>query len=642
MCGIAGIISPYPEDREKIQVMTDMLFYRGPDARGFYINNKICLGHRRLSIIDLSENANQPIKNEDGSIQLVCNGEIYNYKELINDLEARGHVFASRNDNEVLVHLYEEFGDSFLEKVNGMFAFAIWDTRNNRMVAGVDRFGKKPLYFTKVKDRLIFSSELKSLLVFDWVKRDIDPSALDQYLTFRYVPPPLTIFKSVKKMSRASLMIWEGERLTFKKYWHPVSRPQKNYNEDSVNKFEDLFSDAVKIRLQSDVPLGVYLSGGVDSAAVASVMQRFLTGTKKSYTVSFDYLYDEFPRAKKVAEHLNFQYHSVTVSENDFNLMPKLAYHMDEPIGDLVGLPAYLLANKAKDELTVLLTGDGADEILNGYFHHKIMVLRERLNNGLKFSGARSFLSGMAKVTPSAILNQIFDYPERFGPREKVKLCQALASCGSFGSFYENIVSCFTSEDKESLLSHEYKKKLQGYSIGDRFQENIEKSSDFSFQSRLTLLELDFWIPFSTIFRLDKMNMAQGVETRCPFLDYRVVEMALNLPDEGKLNTKRNKDILRRLIEKLLPSDLQEKGKQAFYMPLTEQYKERFYHWLNEMVNPSSIKERGFFEWSYVQGLFRMSKSGSMLATRQLVALAMLEQWAKVFLNKKFPLEKLP
>ncbi len=636
MCGIAGIISPHQSDHKLIEVMTDTLSHRGPDNRGFFRTEMVSFGHRRLSIIDLSAEANQPMSNEDGSIHLICNGEIYNYKEKTAELKNKGHLFRSKSDCEVLLHLYEEYGEELLIDVNGMYAFAIWDERKNRLIAAVDRFGKKPLYYAVCNGHLAFASEMKSLLFFEWVKKDVDSLAIDRYLSLRYIPAPMTIFSSVKKLEQSSMMIWQNGDISIKKYWTP--KPDGlHLKKEYIDDFENILTDAVRLRLQSDVPLGIYLSGGIDSAAVAGLMSPLVDGKKISYTVSFKYEYDEHPRAERLARYLNYEYNPVIVGKDDFNLMSNIIYHMDEPFGDLLCLPAFLLARKAKEKLTVVLTGDGADEILNGYFHQRLMIIRQRYESIFKIKGVNEFLSDSLKIIPTVLLNMLFDYPDNLGPREKLKLSQSLSACPKFGSFYDSVTSCFTALDKAELYAQPFLNKIQRHeTLADEYQQEMQNHSGFSFYSRLSLLDLKYWIPFSVLYRLDKMNMAHAVETRSPFLDFHVVENALNLPDDLKISKSRNKEILRSLIERLYPPSYREKGKQAFYMPIISQYEERFREWASDLLTHKTVECRGFFKWAYIENLFKLSKRGSMLANRQLTALAMLELWFRVFIDGDF------
>lgn len=633
MCGITGIISPEQSDHQLLENMTDALKHRGPDHRGFFRDKSVGLGHRRLSIIDLSSEANQPMSNEDGTIHLVCNGEIYNYKEKTSELKAKGHIFKSKSDSEVLLHLYEEYGKDLLSHVNGMYAFAIWDSRKRRMLLSVDRFGKKPLYYAVSSGRLIFASELKSLLYFKWLKRDLDFLAIDRYLSLRYIPAPLTVFKSVKKLEQSTLLTWQDGNITTERYWMP--KPG-GYDSSSgcIDSFTQILTDAVRVRLESDVPLGIYLSAGIDSAAIAGLMNPLMKKEKISYTVSFDYKYDEYSRARKIADFLKFEYNPVTVTKDDFDLMPGIMRHMDEPFGDLLCLPAFLLGKKAKEKLTVVLTGDGADEILNGYFHQRLMLLRQKYRAFLKIPGMNLILSNVFKAIPLSLLNAFFDYPDRMGARERLKLSQSLAACQDFGAFYEGITSCFTPADKIRVCTDYFSGALHHETLAQEYQREIQKGEGFSFLSRLSLLDLKYWIPFSVIYRLDKMNMAHAVEVRSPYLDYRVVETALNLPDKCKINHGRNKEVLRSLIERLYPPSHREKGKQAFYMPVLSQYKERYDEWLSGLLTPAAVASRGLFQWPYIQNLFELSGRGSMLANRQLTCLAMLELWFKTFLDR--------
>ncbi|MBI5815592.1 MAG: asparagine synthase (glutamine-hydrolyzing) [Nitrospinae bacterium] len=633
MCGITALISEDEADHALFGKATDLLAHRGPDNRGAKREGGVALGHRRLSILDLSPAGAQPMTNETGDIWIVCNGEIYNYQDLSRRLKSRGHVFRSKSDSETLVHLYEEYGESFVEHVNGMFAFVLWDGRAKKLLAAVDRFGKKPLYYARSGAKIAMASELKSLLLFDWVGRDINPDAVDRYLSMRYVPAPMTIIKSSSKLEPATMLVWEAGDIKVRRYWSPAAG-QIAFDAAAVDRFEGLFSDAVGIRLQSDVPLGVYLSGGVDSAAVAGMMKRLSEGRRVSYTLSVDYKYDEKEKARRIAEYLDFEFNPVTVGQDDFGKMREIAYHLDEPFGDMLCLPAYLLAREAKRKLTVVLTGDGADEIFNGYFHQRLMEKWRRMGALFRAPMAGPFLSNAAGAVPLAVFNSLFDYPDRVGPRERLKISQMLEGCSSFGGFYEGITSCFTAQDKNAAYTGEFRRSVGAGPWSGQIQRDWAGITAGSFYSRLSVLDLKYWIPFSVLYRLDKMNMAHAVETRSPFLDYRVVEMALNLEDSGKISGKGNKIILRKLIERLYPPELREKGKQAFYMPVTGENRKRFRDWAASLLGAKRIEARGFFRQPYVDGLFEAYDGGSMLATRQLTALGMLELWFDVFGQK--------
>ena len=637
MCGITAIVSDDPRDHALLESVTNLLRHRGPDGSGYLRLGQASLGHRRLAILDLSEAGHQPMTGEDGTAHLVCNGEVYNYLEQNALLRAKGHVIRSGSDSETLLHMYEEYGPDFLDHANGMFAVAVWDQKRRELTAAVDRFGKKPLYYATSDNRLAIASELKSLLLFPWVARDIDPDAVDRYLSLRHVPAPLTIFSSIRKLEPATMLTWQDGQAAVRRYWQPRPGQTGVYGSSRVDAFQDLLSDAVGLRMQSDVPLGVYLSGGVDSAAVAALMASRGAGERVSYSVGFDYAHDEKPRAERLARHLGFEFNPVTVGADDFASMPELAYHLDEPFGDLLCLPAFLLARMAKRKLTVVLTGDGADEILTGYFHQRLMVLRRRVAALAGVPGAGAGLSALLRLVPARLLNAFFDYPDTLGPREKEKLCQALAGFGNFGRFYEGVTSCFSPQDKRAACTPELFSRFGACPLAEEFAADINSGEGYGFLSRLSLLDLKHWIPFSVIYRLDKLNMAHAVETRSPFLDYRVVEAALNLPGEAKLGRTRNKEILRAVIDRLYPENLREKGKQAFYMPMIPAYRARYRLWASELLSPFSVSRRGLFRQPYIDGLFNLFDSGSMLACRQLTVLAMLEQWQRVFLDAGIP-----
>ncbi|MBF0108291.1 MAG: asparagine synthase (glutamine-hydrolyzing) [Magnetococcales bacterium] len=639
MCGITGLFSPDHEDFALFAAMTQALFHRGPDAGGAFREEGMALGHRRLTIIDLSSSGNQPLFNEDGSLVLVANGEIYNYRQLTAGLKERGHRFVSDSDCEVLLHLYEELGERLLDGVNGMFAFALWDRRAGQLVAAVDRFGKKPFYYGEQGPRFLFASEMHTLLRFPWMTREVDPVAVEHYLAFRHVPAPRTIFKSFKKLQPAHMLVRREGRIRIFRYWHPAPSPGSSYGPETVDRFEELFDDAVRLRLQSDVPLGLYLSGGVDSAAVAASMSRQMSGKKISFSVGFDYRYNEHPRARQVADFLGFEFNPITVEGDLFHTLPEMVYHLDEPFGDLLSLPSWILAREAKKKLSVVLTGDGADEIFNGYFHQRLMMLRQRHEPLFSTPGMRSALTWLTRLAPAALIDRFFDYPDRFGPREKLKLVQSLRHAGRFGDFYEHITACLTPEDKMAAILPEFRQQWDDVPLAQCFERDLDDGDGFEFISRISLLDVKYWIPFSVLFRLDKLNMAHAVENRSPFLDYRLVEFALNLPREAKFNRSRNKEVLRAMIERRFPEHLREKGKQAFYMPLTTAMRSHFLLWCHDLLNKESMANRGIFQWTYLEALFRWFSHGSMLAYRQLVAIAMLELWFKVFIDDARPWE---
>lgn len=614
--------------------MNDLLLHRGPDNEGFLLKDIISLGHRRLSIIDLSENGIQPMSNEFNNIFLVCNGEIYNYKELTEHLIIKGHKFKSKSDSEVLLHLYEEYDENLLNKVNGMFSFAIWDEKNKKLIAAVDRFGKKPLYYSVNDKRLVFSSELKSLLLIPWINKNIDYNAVDRYFNFRYVPAPRTIFSDVKKLEQSNMMIWKDGEVSIKRYWKPQKLNLIEYNDYEIDNLYKLLTDAITVRLNSDVPLGIYLSGGIDSSTIAGIMNNLIKKNKVSYTVSFENEYNENEKAANIAKYLDFEFNSIEILNDDFDNISKLVYHLDEPYGDMIVLPSYNLSRKAKEQLTVVLTGDGADEIFSGYFHQKIMLKWKKYEYLLKMPLFSEIFSNITKRIPLSFLNSHFDYPDKLGNREKLKISQVAENSKRFGTFYESFTSCFTPQDKALLYTEDLKKRITHISLSDEIENQIlnYKNEGFTFLSQLSLLDLKYWIPFIVLYRLDKLNMANSVETRSPYLDYRLVEMALNLEDSGKLNKNSNKQILRAINKKLFPDRLYEKGKQAFYMPFLAKYSVKFYEWCNQMLNKDKMVSEGLYNWKYIEELFIDSKNGSMLASRQLVALSMFEQWKKVFL----------
>ncbi|MBF0349327.1 MAG: asparagine synthase C-terminal domain-containing protein, partial [Magnetococcales bacterium] len=387
----------------------------------------------------------------------------------------------------------------------------------------------------------------------------------------------------------------------------------------------------VRLRLISDVPVGFYLSGGVDSTTIAALAKKHSASARDALTVGFGNRFDEHEIAGQVAAHLGLTFHSLTVEPDDFALMDRIVWHMDEPLGDMIVLPAFLLARAAKKHVTVVLTGDGADEILAGYLHQRVMILRQRHEGWLKRPGVAKGLSLLLEHTPVSWLNRAFDYPDRFGTREREKLVEVAVNSGDWAYCYEALTSCFTSMDKLALYTPEFARVSAAEPLAEIYRQQLAEADGFSFLSRLSLLDLRWWIPIIVLYRLDKMAMAHAVETRSPFLDYRVVEAALNLPDNLKLSSREGKEILFRMQRRLLPKPLTMRRKQAFYMPFLERHKAAYQGWVAEMVSRKRVEQRGFFRWQAVAQMQRHATAGSMLANRQLVSLAQLEHWFSIF-----------
>ncbi|MFL5291617.1 MAG: asparagine synthase (glutamine-hydrolyzing), partial [Myxococcales bacterium] len=392
MCGISGFLNrdpSRPADGELLARMTDVIAHRGPDGSGVHLDGPVALGHRRLAIIDLSSAGAQPMTNEDGTIWIVFNGEIYNFLDLHRELEAKGHVFKSRCDTEVLVHGYEEWGEELPERLCGMFAFAIWDSRKRRLFLARDRLGKKPVYYHLGKDRLIFGSEIKSLLCDPSVPRELDEEALDLYLSLRYVPAGLTAFTQIHKLPPASCAIFDGNRLTVRRYWKTVFPPEpddRRGDADLAQDFWERLRHATKIRLMSDVPLGVFLSGGLDSSAIAAHMVdlRRESGGPQVKSFSVGYLAEdgssELDQARRVARALGTDHAEVVVTAQDFlDFLPNLVWHLDEPVADAACVPLYYLSKRTREDVTVVLSGEGADEVLAGYPIYRTMLYLERV-----------------------------------------------------------------------------------------------------------------------------------------------------------------------------------------------------------------------------------------------------------------------
>lgn len=628
MCGIVGIWSPHPEDHKSLDSCMAAIRHRGPDGSGKYqdLSQGISLGHQRLAILDLSNNGAQPFSSSEAGVHLVCNGEIYNYKELRKHLSQKGYQFKSESDNEVLLSMYLEYGVNMLEHINGMFAFIIWDQRSKKIFAATDRFGKKPLYYAQKEGRIVFASELKALLKFEWVGRTINKTAVDRYLALRYVPAPMTMFQEVQKLPAATMLqIDQQKKVHTKKYWQPRKKDQIVYDERAKQDFMELLFDSVSLRTQSDVPLGLYLSGGVDSSTIGHILKEIKGSHHDAYSLDVDYAYNEVDKAREISDCLGFNFHSITLTKDDFQLLPEIIYHLDEPFGDLLALPSYVLAREAKKKFSVVLTGDGADEIFAGYIHQKVMLSWQQHQYLFK-RPLNTLFSTTTQMIPPKILNHFFDYPSELQKSEKNKIVHALKHSYDFGKFYDALTTSFNEFERHSLT---------GFNPEQSFAEEIKHQMEgfeqdgFSFLSQLGMLDLHHWIPFSLINRLDKLNMAHAVENRSPFLDYRVVEFALNLCDEGKFHAKKNKIILREAYKKIKAPSLPDNKKQAFYMPLTADLKSTLLQYCENYLTENNLNDVGIVNGSVVKNLMQefQHPQSSMLINRKIVSLLTLAMW---------------
>ena len=631
MCGITGWANldshtPPPDGaRDLLHAMCERMVHRGPDSEGLYVTNGAALGMRRLAIIDLVT-GEQPAFNEDKSVAVILNGEIYNYRELRTELENRGHAFRSASDTEVLPHLYEEQGDEMLAKLNGMFAFALWDSRRRRLLIGRDRFGEKPLYWGIFDRTLLFASEPKVLLAHPAVKPALNLQALRQYLSFDYVPAPLSIYEGISKLPAAHKLVLEDGRAEVERYWclsYKTAQPVPSENE-AAEHLRELMADAVRMRLVSDVPLGVLLSGGVDSSSVAAFAVRASTEPVKTFSISFaEASFDESAYARGVAKFLGTDHHEERLSANlAANLVSEIGAWIDEPFSDPSLVPTYLLSRFTRKHVTVALGGDGGDELFAGYpmyaglrwgeFYKRLpLPLRQRI------------VEPIVRLLPVKTKNLSFDYKAlRFVTGAKYDTVARHHVW--FGSF--------TPEEQTQLLTADALASSDGeiYAQARQFAEECDNDDAVT---RMQSVDTRLYLAEDILTKVDRSSMAVSLEVRAPFLDPRVAEFAASLPANYKLRGHKTKYILKKAVHELLPPFVTKRGKKGFGVPVAEWLKEKLRPLARDLLSPERVRRAGVFNPTYVARLQDEHERGVANHRKLLWTLLMFELWHESFIE---------
>ncbi len=605
MCGICGTFGFV--DGLLLRRMCKIISHRGPDEFGFYTDKNVGLGSRRLKIIDL-KTGKQPIYNEDGSICVVFNGEIYNFKELRRELERVGHRFYTDSDTEVLVHSYEEFGENFVQKLEGQFAFAIYDSNKHLLYLARDQFGIIPLYYSIIEDKFIFASEIKAILEYWEITCELDLQALSDFLTYRYVPEPNTILKNVKKLLPAHYMVIKKNHFKINKYWDVMSSINLNYDFDG---FGVMLSDTIKKSLVSDVPLGLYLSGGLDSSTILSFM-REENEDVKTFSIGYGLngFEDELSPAKMVAEYFNTDHHEFIIEEDIVKVLPKIVWYMDEPIGDPTAVPSYYLSTMAKRYVTVVLSGEGADELLGGYEQYKIMLLANKIP-----SLARKIIPTFLNMVPTKLLDYSFKYSSSLGAEGKKRFADFIYNFGVPYKDYYKLIAVFTEDEKKGLFSKEF-----NFISSDAVLEPYLKTLDLN---NMLLADIKTFL-LQLLAKTDKMSMANSVEARVPFLNPKLAEYAFSLPPEAKIKGFKDKYILRKTMSKKLPSFITNRKKQRFFVPV--------HLWIEQMLD-SNIFENKLFKNDYIKRIINGYKTSKLYYGRQLWNLLIFNMWYKTYVG---------
>lgn len=631
MCGICGYVG-FSGGEGLIARMTEAITHRGPDDVGHFVDEKMGLGVRRLSIIDV-EGGHQPITNDDGSLVIVYNGEIYNYLELKEELLSLGHRFRTNSDTEILLHLYEEMGAECLSRLRGMFAFAIFDVREKTLFVARDRLGIKPLYVWQKNGGVVFASEIKSILEYDQVNREPHLPAIDAYLGLRYVPGPATMFRNIEKLPPGHWMKWKDGKVSIKRYWNAeIYNGSYGKDEEYIEGFTELFKESVSLRLMSDVPLGAYLSGGVDSNSIVATMASCTTQPVKTFSVGFDWEKDELHNAAESAKILGCDHNEIICRPEDMALLPDIVRHSDQPLGDAIVVPTYLLAQAASKSVKVVLTGDGADEMLAGYAFHKVINMGHHYKRSMPSWFHEKIVEPMARGTPVGILDHFFDYPASLGEEGKRKVLTYLRNLrsGSVDSHYRHLISLFDETDKKELYSRDFGGAIGHDDAGGGGEE------EGAFLDRLLYSQFRDWLPDNILARQDKMSMAHGLEARVPFLDHKLVEFLQTVPPHLKLNRLfGDKRLLREYAGLVLPKGNAQRRKTAFYIPV-ERYLDQpaFRDLVMMTLDSERVRRRGYFDPMQVKRLIEGTDRREFLDVKKIIALVMLELWHMIFIDR--------
>jgi asparagine synthase (glutamine-hydrolysing) len=616
MCGIAGVVERPGEraPREALEAMGDALAHRGPDDRAVRCYGRAGLSFRRLSIIDVAGGA-QPLDDESGRRHLILNGEIYNHRDLRRDLEARGHRFRTDSDVEAVVHGYEEFGDDVVRRLRGMFAFALWDEDQQRLLLARDRLGEKPLVYYESGGRLAFASELQGLLQDRRIPREPDFVAIHHYLTYQYVPWPLTAFAGIHKLPPGHLLVYQDGRARVERYWSLPFAPQLRIaEEEAATEVRRLLREAVRLRLMSEVPLGAFLSGGLDSSAIVALMAEF--GKVKTFSVGFqEDSFNELGHARLVAKSYATEHHELVVRPHAAEVLPALVEHYGEPYADSSALPTYYLARETGAHVTVALNGDGSDELFAGYSRYRLVSLSESLD---WLPAPRGLWDGLWRRGRSRL------------PARAERLLRSMAGFPEEG--YARAVSCFAPEEKDALYSPDMKERVGGSSYAVLYARYRECDAP-DFLGRTLYVDTTTYLPGDLLAKIDIATMAHGLEARSPFLDHPLVEFAARLPSRYKLRGRIGKHILRRAVADLLPPQILRRVKQGFGVPISRWLRSELNGMLRDALLSPQAAKRLFFRAEQVQRLVVEHETGRRDHGARLWALLMLELWCRRFLD---------
>jgi len=619
MCGICGKLSKNGTKigKDEIIGMRETLTHRGPDDAGIYVDDHIGLGHRRLSIIDLGT-SKQPMCNEDGTIWIVYNGEVYNFQELRSFLIAKGHRFKSHGDTEVILHLYEELGEACVEKLRGMFAFAIWDKKNKEIFLARDRLGIKPLYYYQDGKQFLFASEIKAIIQNSEVKKEVDLTSLHYFLSYLYVPAPQTMFSQIRKLLPGHTMSVRNGKMHIRKYWNLEFHTQQGKTEAYyIERLRELLTESVRMRLIADVPLGAFLSGGIDSSSVVALMTETSSEPVKTFSIGFSEAgYNEANDAEIVARHFRSNHTEVILDYGKvIELIPDLLGHFDEPFADSSAFPTYLVSRLAAEKVKVALSGDGGDELFGGYFWWQKRPRYQLLLNQLPEPVKRG-LGRIGKVLPEGFKGKYY--------LDRIHL--------PYHRFLLNNKAIFNEFEREDLYTGHLKEQLKGTDLFYYNQKVLDEIQDKNWMNKMQLYDINTYLPNDILVKVDMMSMYNSLEVRVPLLDHKVVEFAATIPSEYRIRKGISKYILKKSMQDRLPAVILKKKKHGFRIPLAEWLKNELKEPVFDLLLDKKAEERGYFSRGYVQMLLENYQAG-MKYSYKIWELFALESW----LRKHFP-----
>jgi asparagine synthase (glutamine-hydrolysing) len=616
MCGISGFLyfDDRPVDPQLAQRMSDVQKHRGPDESGVHIGRRIALAHRRLSIIDLST-GKQPLSNENDTVWISFNGEIYNFEDLNRGLAGR-HQFRTRSDTETIVHLYEQHPDDFVSMLRGMFAFALWDEPNGTLVLARDRVGKKPLYYYLDGEKLVFASEIKSILCHPGLDRSVDEQAVSDYISLGYIPAPKSIYRRIRKVLPGHFVKISGRDLRETCYWDLQFHEDQSPTESEwIQQFLEQFEEAVRIRLMSEVPLGAFLSGGLDSSAVVAMMSRIMDQPVRTATIGFrEGAFDESGFAREVADFLRTDHYEQTVTAEQISTVEKLAWHYDEPFSDSSALPTYYVSKVARDRVTVALSGDGGDENLVGYRRYILDAMENRV---------RRYLPGALRKTvfgPLAMIYPKLDWAPQF---LRARATFEGLACDPVESSFES-ASIFRRRDKRRVLSPDLASGLQGYSTLDLFRRYYNSAGTEDAISRIQYVDIKTYLTDDILVKVDRASMAVSLEVRCPLLDHKVMELLARMPSSLKLRAGTGKYLFKKAMEPHLPHSTIYRTKMGFSIPLADWFRKGMRDYAHILIVQ---KPDPFLSTAFVNKIWDQHQSGVRDRSAQLWNILMFRLW---------------